>query len=142
MVTHTGTNNRAQRNTPKRWCMSGRNLQNSRYRGAVCFRFSKNHIGFQGRGKDGSFRNSHLCIAVGHIVNHLTHLTIKPAITRLHQKEPTNPKPPQKTPTRTHVVNRKQIYKGLCWSRLIVVGRLDNEWLHKTLHFSQSGTAC
>ena len=44
-----------------------------------------------------------------HIVTHLTQLTNKPAITRLHQKEPTNPEPPRNTLIRMHVVNRKQI---------------------------------
>ena len=74
--------------------------------------------------------NSHLFISVCHIVNHLTHLTIKPTVTRLHQKEPTNPEPPGDTPIRMHVVNRKQIYKRLCWSVLMfsVDGRLDDEW--------------
>ena len=52
-------------------------------------------------------------ISVCHNVTHLTQLTNKPAITRLHQKEPTNPEPPRNTPVRMHVVNRKQIDKGV-----------------------------
>ena len=65
------------------------------------------------------------------MVNHLTHLTIKPTVTSLHQREPTNPELPWNTPIRMHVVNRKQIYnnKKLCWSVLNVDGQLDSERL-------------
>ena len=56
-------------------------------------------------------RDPHFFISVCHIVNHLTNLTIKPTITRLHRGEPNNPEPPPETLKRTHVVNRKQNYK-------------------------------
>ena len=59
-------------------------------------------------------------ISVCHNSNHLTSLTIKPTVTRLHQRETTNPEPPQETPNLMHVVNRKQIYKRPCWSILFL----------------------
>ena len=139
IVTHTGTNNRAQKKTPERWCMSGRNLQKSP---APFTKFSlqrRSLLQVQRRSRmsrsEGKIaplkfpffisvchNSNHLtsltikpfCIAVCHNDNHLTHLTTQPTITRLHQGETTNPEPPQKTRNLMHVVNRKQIYKRPC----------------------------
>ena len=59
-------------------------------------------------------------ISVCHNGSHLTNLTIKPTVTRLHPREPTNPEPPQETPKMMHVVNRKQIHKRPYWSVLFL----------------------
>ena len=59
--------------------------QKSRYRGAVCFRFSDVHR-FPGHWEWWILWNSHLGRSVCHIVNHLTHLTIKPTVTSVPQK--------------------------------------------------------
>ena len=53
-----------------------------------------------------------LFISVCHNGKHLTNLTIRPTVTGLLQRRPANPKPPQETPKRMHVVNRKQIAKS------------------------------
>ena len=114
IVTHTGTNNRAQKKTPERWCMSGRNLQKSP---APFTKFSlqrRSLLQVQRRSRMSRSEGKiaplkfPFFISVCHNSNHLTSHTIKPTITRLHQGETTNPEPPQKTPNSMHVVNRKQ----------------------------------
>ena len=59
--------------------------QKSRYRGAVCFRFSDVHR-FPEHWEWWILGGSHLGRAVSHVGNHLTHLTIKPTVTSVPQK--------------------------------------------------------